>query len=256
MTSEANPIFDATDKAEAQPPDGSWGLLLASLAHELRTPLSALIAFAEILKEEHFGPLGDPRYRAYAKDIHDSARHALGLVEDMLSGRRADVPVARPAFVSVDTGALVAGAIALMRPLAERADVVLAFNSTPHLPHVIADELSLRQMLLNLLSNAIKFARPGDRVTVEACYDRGGPLSISVVDTGPGMSPTERARFLLSDRRGNDPEKRSAGAGMGIGLPLSKALAAANGAALTIESTPGHGTRATISFAEDRIVAK
>jgi signal transduction histidine kinase len=214
----------------------------AWLAHELRTPLSAVIAYAEILKTEHFGPLANPRYKSYACDIYNSARHALGVVDSMLQGDRARTALPALAFVDLDPAAIVEGCLTVARPLAERAGLELAAELPARLPRVVADELSLRQMLLNLLSNAIKFARPGDRVTVLVAYVGDGPLTISVVDTGPGMGPDM-----------NEAPKGGRG-GLGLGLPLTRALAAANGASLAVESTPGRGTRVTISFGKDRVV--
>jgi hypothetical protein len=210
----------------------------AWLAHELRTPLSAVIAYAEVLKNEHFGPLANPRYQAYARDIYESARHALGVVDSMLRGDRARSAVPPLAFADIDPARVVESCLTVARPLAQRAGLALGAECAPGLPRVVADEVSLRQMLLNLLANAIKFARPGDRVTVAAAYDGDGPLTISVADTGPGIgaAPT------------TEP------AGIGLGLPLTRALAAANGATLTIESAPGRGTRVTIAFGKDRVV--
>ena len=210
----------------------------AWLAHELRTPLSAVIAYAEILKNEHFGPLANPRYQSYARDIYDSARHALGVVDSMLRGDRARSALPALAFADLDPVGVVESCLTVARPLAERAGLELGVELAPRLPRIVADELSLRQMLLNLLANAIKFARAGDRVTVAVAYDADGPLTISVADTGPGMTDAPKA----------EP------AGLGLGLPLTRALAAANGALLTIESAPGRGTRVTISFAKDRVV--
>src|SRR5215831_10216891 len=206
----------------------------AWLAHELRTPLSAVIAYAEILKDEHFGPLASARYKSYARDIYESARHGLGVVDSLLRGdpTRSLVP-----------------------PLAERAGLVLLAKFAPDLPRVIADELSLKQMLLNLLANAIKFARVGDHVTI-AVARVGAGLDICVADTGPGMA----AHGALAPwaNPGSVPGSaggvRGDGAGLGLGLPLTRALAAANGASLSIESAPGEGTRATIAFGQDRIV--
>ena len=210
----------------------------AWLAHELRTPLSAVIAYAEILKNEHFGPLASPRYLGYARDIYDSARHALGVVDSMLRGDRTRSALPSLAFADVDPAGVVESCLTVARPLAERAGLELGVELGPRLPRIVADELSLRQMLLNLLANAIKFARAGDRVTVAVAYDADGPLTISVADTGPGMTDAPKADAT----------------GLGLGLPLTRALAAANGAALAIESAPGRGTRVTISFAKDRVV--
>lgn len=210
----------------------------AWLAHELRTPLSAVIAYAEILKNEHFGPLANPRYQTYARDIYESARHALGVVDSMLRGDRPRSALPSLAFADLDPACVVESCLTVARPLAERARLVLGAEFAPRLPRIIADEVSLRQMLLNLLANAIKFGRPGDRVTVAVAYDGEGPLTISVSDTGPGI----------------DDAPKAGPAGLGLGLPLTRALAAANGAALSIESAPGRGTRVTIAFAKDRVV--
>jgi signal transduction histidine kinase len=218
----------------------------AWLAHELRTPLSAVIAYAEILKSEHFGPIANPRYKSYACDIYDSARHALGVVDSMLQGDRARTALPTLSFADLDPAAVVEGCLTVARPLAERAGLELAADVPAHLPRIVADELALRQMLLNLLSNAIKFARAGDRVAVRVVYACDGPLAISVTDTGPGMGSN------MGPGEGEPPKAERAG--LGLGLPLTRALAAANGAKLAVESTPGQGTRVTISFGKDRIV--
>jgi signal transduction histidine kinase len=224
----------------------------AWLAHELRTPLSAVIAYAEILKDEHFGPLASARYKGYARDIYDSARHALGVVDSMLRGDPSRSVVPPLAFAELEPVRVVESCLTVVRPLAERAGLVLGVQYLPHLPRIVADELSLKQMLLNLLANAIKFARAGDRVTIVVAYEGGGALHISVADTGPGMAGGEDASCAKS---GQPAAAKREGAGLGLGLPLTRALAAANGAALAIESAPGQGTRATISFGPERVVA-
>ena len=218
--------------------------LPARLAHELRTPISAVITYAEILKDEHFGPLANARYRAYARDIYQSARHALGVVDAMLGDPRQG-GVRQLAFSDLEPALVVEGCVAVARPLADGAGLTLEADYAPGLPRVIADEVSLRQMLLNLLTNAIKFARPGDRVRVAVACRDDGPLDISVADTGPGMGPEPACG-------GDAPGRR--GTGLGLGLPLTRALAAANGATFAIDSAPGKGTVATISFSKDRLV--
>jgi signal transduction histidine kinase len=244
----------AIDCAHSQPRGGTETFpvaLDAWLAHELRTPLSAIIAYAEILKDEHFGPLASARYKGYARDIYESARHGLGVVDSLLRGDPTRSLVPPLAVAELEPARVVESCLTVVRPLAERAGLVLLAEFAPDLPRVVADELSLKQMLLNLLANAIKFARVGDRVTI-AVVRAGAGLDICVADTGPGMAangalaawanPSSAAR-LPGD-----------GAGLGLGLPLTRALAAANGAALSIESAPGQGTRATIAFGQDRIV--
>jgi signal transduction histidine kinase len=225
----------------------------AWLAHELRTPLSAVIAYAEILKDEHFGPIANARYKGYARDIYESARHALGVVDSMLRGGASRSVVPPLAFAELEPVRVVESCLTVARPLAERAGLILGTQYAPHLPRIVADEQSLKQMLLNLLANAIKFARRGDRVTIAVGYEGDGALRISVADTGPGMasSSEQMPSALAGDRPG---AARPEGAGLGLGLPLTRALAAANGAALVIESETGQGTCVTISFGPDRIV--
>jgi signal transduction histidine kinase len=228
---------------------------LARLAHEVRTPLGAAIAYAEVLKEEHFGPLGTARYRDYARTIYDSARHALGVIDSMLEDGPAGTGLPELAFRDLDPADVIDNCMAVARPLAERAGLVLVAHFGPGTPRVIADEVSLKQMLLNLITNAIKFARPGDRVTLGAVYGADGSLRIEVADTGPGME-AHPPRCRDGARASETPEALAGrrDAGLGIGLPLTRALAEANGAALIVDSAPGRGTRVTIAFGRDRVV--
>jgi signal transduction histidine kinase len=235
-------------RAGAEPPPVA---LDAWLAHELRTPLSAVIAYAEILKDEHFGPLASTRYKGYARDIYESARHGLGVVDSLLRGDPTRSLVPPLAVAELEPARVVESCLTVVRPLAERAGLVLRAELAPDLPRVVADELSLKQMLLNLLANAIKFARRGDRVTI-AVARAGAGVKISIADTGPGMAADGALGPCADPSR--HTRLRGDGAGLGLGLPLTRALAAANGAALSIESAPGEGTRATIAFGPDRVV--
>src|SRR5204863_6749470 len=97
----------------------------AWLAHELRTPLSAVIAYAEILKNEHFGPLANARYKGYARDIYESARHALGVVDSMLRGDAKRSVVPPLAFAELEPVRVVESCLTIARPLAERAGLIL-----------------------------------------------------------------------------------------------------------------------------------
>jgi signal transduction histidine kinase len=223
----------------------------AKLAHELRTPLSAVIAYAEVLKDQHFGPVGNARYREYAGNIYDSARHALGVVDGMLASSPTASGLPELAFTDLDPVCIVANCLAVARPLADQAGLELVSEIGSRTPRIVADEVALKQMLLNLLTNAIKFARRGDRVTVAVAYELGGPLRIAVADTGPGMNEPPLA---LEGGKAVIGRSKVGNAGLGIGLPLTRALAEANGAALVIDSAPGRGTRVIIAFGKDRVV--
>jgi signal transduction histidine kinase len=221
----------------------------AKLAHEIRTPLSAVISYAEVLKDEHFGPLGNACYRTYASNIFESARHVLRLVDGMLQSFVDRSSTSRLTFTNVAADDVIESCLVLARPVAERAGVDLIASLPPNPPQVVADELSLKQILLNLLANAIKFSRRGDRVSVCALNPASGVLHISVADTGPGMVQPSAAN--AGDCTSPDGGRKG---GLGFGLPLAKALADANGASLQIESELGRGTCVTLTFGKDRVV--
>lgn len=225
---------------------------LAKLAHELKTPLSAIVAAAEIMKDERFGSIGNDRYRGYAVDIHDSARHALGVINRMLGQKAPEVEKPVLEFAEVDLNAIVEGSVSAMLPLAERAGLALTSDLAPRLPHVVADPMSLKQILLNLLTNAIKFTGSGGSVEVATAYSLNGPVTLVVRDTGAGMSASEITRYLQAD--GGSPLFRREKGGLGLGLPLVRALSEANGARLDIDSTPGKGTTATVTFPKGRVI--
>ncbi len=230
--------------------------LRARLAHELKTPLSAIAAAAEIMKEQRFGPLGGARYLGYASDIFGSAQHMLGVIERMLAEGTGHDPlslVAALEFAEIDAGAVLAASVSQVTPLAERAGIALAFELAPRLPHIVADATSLRQIVFNLLTNAIKFTESGGSVKAVARYDVDGPFTIAISDTGTGMTPREFG--TVSDAmKVSRTKRKGSGAGLGLGLPMVQMLAEANGASLVIESVPGQGTSASIVFRKERVV--
>lgn len=242
-------------RPEATPPPEVPFSIRSSLAHELKTPLSAIAAAAEIMQDERFGPIGNARYAGYARDIHGSARHVLSLIDRMLADGRAAPKTLLPELdiAEIDVGALLNATVSQLIPLAERAGLTLTLDLMPRPPHVIADATSLRQIVFNLVTNALKFTTRGGRITVAARYDGDGPLSIVVSDTGPGLDPADVERLLAP---GGVPRRddRADRDGLGLGLPLVQALAAANGATLSIESELGKGTAASVVFGKGRVV--
>ena len=242
------------DPAVSPAPAPSPAHHLGQLAHELKTPLSAIVAAAEVMRDERLGPIGNPLYRGYAADIFESAHHALGVIAGMLAPDSGESAQGREAlaFVELDLNALATRLASSVRALLGAAGLEIGLQLEPRLPHVIADPVTVRQMLLNLVTNAMRATPAGGRVTVTTVSTLAGPVRIAVEDNGCGMSPAEVTAAL--DPTGNGgPVPRSPG-GSGIGYPLSLRLAALNGATLGIESTPGAGTIATISFAPDRAV--
>jgi signal transduction histidine kinase len=226
---------------------------LAKLAHELKSPLSAIAAAAEVMRDERFGALGDQRYTGYVAGIHDTAHHALAVVDRMLKGAPDFADPRRMAFASIDLNRLVGSCVASMQPLATQAGIALTTNLAREAPQVVADQTSLRQIILNLITNALKFTPRGGGIVVETNAARGAPVSLSISDTGSGMTPAQISDSLRPVS-GVLPTPRTGG-GFGMGLPMVHAMVEANGARLKIESEPGNGTTVRIVFPKGRLIA-
>jgi PAS domain S-box-containing protein len=238
----------AAEAASSQKSD-----FLAKISHEIRTPLSAIIGFAEVMIEERFGPVGNERYLEYLRDIHASGGHVISLVNDLLDLSKIEAGRFDLAFVSVDVNEIVSRSVSLMQPQASTGRVVVRTALAVRLPRVVADERSLRQIVLNLLSNAVKFTDPGGQVIVSTALTDRGEVAIRVRDTGIGMSEKE-IETALEPFRQLATARRSGGTG--LGLPLTKALVEANRASLTIRSAKDSGTLVEVLFPTNRVLAE
>ncbi len=221
--------------------------LLTKISHEVRTPLNAIIGFAEVMMSERLGPIGHARYREYAKDILASGEHLLSLINDLLDLSKIEAGKLELAFASVSLNDITQQCVTIMQSQAGRERVIVRTSLTPALPPVIADARSLRQILLNLLSNAIKFTGAGGQVIVSTARDDQGEPVVRVRDTGAGMNEDELA-VALEPFRQLPATEETATKGTGLGLPLTKALAEANRAHFRIKSTPGEGTLVEVAF--------
>jgi two-component system cell cycle sensor histidine kinase PleC len=227
---------------------------LAHLSHELRTPLNAILGFSEVMRDQLYGALGDPRYRNYASHVYRSGRHLLDLVNDILDLSRSEAGVMVLAEREVDVGEVVETCHDLVLLRAEQQQLRLSRSVAPGLPRLRADETKLRQILLNLLSNAIKFTPPGGAVAIAASRAADGGIVIEISDTGAGMSAADLPRAMLPFVRLANPLTRDS-EGTGLGLPLSKRLAELHGGTLTMTSTEGAGTLCRVHFPPWRSVA-
>jgi two-component system cell cycle sensor histidine kinase PleC len=215
---------------------------LAKLAHELKTPLTAIAAAAEVMRDERLGAMGNDRYLSYAADIHENATHALDVITALLS-ESAKTNIATPRLIALDLNALVERTVSSIQALAQSRGLTLAVDAEKNLSHIVANPTSLRQILLNLLTNAIKFTpRDGD-VRVVTGYLADGRVFLVVRDTGCGMNGEMAAAPEVPD----DPAQPWLN-GHGIGLPLVQRLVREMSAEFEIDSAPGKGTVALIAF--------
>ncbi len=228
---------------------------LARVSSEIRTPLNGIIGSAEAMIEERFGPVENERYREYLREIRGSGEHVVNLVNDLLDISRIEAGRLALEFAAVPLNEIVHEAIGLMQTHASRARVVLRSSLSREVPAIVADERTLRQIVMNLLSHSVRHAGPGGQVIVSTSLSENGEALLRVRDTGHGMTEAEVARALepfrdlsiasLADR-----------AGTGLGLPLTKALVEANRASLSIRSARGEGTVLTVTIPPTRVLSE
>ena len=216
---------------------------LAKLAHELKTPLTAIAAAAEIMRDERLGTMGNERYLSYAADIHESATHALDVITSLLS-ESAKSNAALPRLIALDLNAIVERTVSSLQALAQSQGLTLTFEAEKSRPHVAANPTSLRQILLNLLTNAIKFTPRGGDVHVVTGFLADDRVFLAVRDTGCGIG----GKSVEGAAPAEESQQSWLAGGNGIGLPLVQRLVREMGAEFEIDSEPGKGTVVLIAF--------
>ena len=240
---DLNRELTAARNAAAKASREKWETL-AHLSHELRTPMNAVLGFSESMQTEIFGPLGHPRYLEYSRHVHDSGRHVLDLVTEILTLAEAEAGNLTLALDEVNVASLVRGCVTLLTKDAESRSIRLIEEISEDTPDIVADRLKLRQVLLNLLSNGIKYTRPGGEVRI-ATRREGDQLAIIVSDNGIGMSPDDVPKALRPFVRLQSPLTHAT-EGTGLGLPLCKRFVELHGGLLDIATAPNRGTTVAV----------
>jgi signal transduction histidine kinase len=216
----------------------------ASMSHELRTPINAIIGYNTLLLDGIYGPLSDQQQHGI-KRTHHAARHLLELVNDVLDLSKIEAGKFELSVQTASFPALIEDLFITVRPLADEHACPLALVHEGEKVLLETDPRRVRQILLNLLSNGIKFGA-GKPIEVRSRGLPGGGLEIAVHDDGPGIAPVDLPRifdeFVQLAASGNTAQPT----GTGLGLPISKRLAALLGGELTAASTPGQGSTFTL----------
>ena len=208
----------------------------ASMSHELRTPINAIIGYNALLLDGIFGPVPEAQLHGIERSQR-AAQHLLELVNDVLDLAKIEAGRIELQVEPARFPTLLAELLDTVHSLAERHGSELRLEGPAHAHHVVTDPRRLRQILLNLLSNAVKYGA-GKPVRLRWAPTEQGGVRIDVVDAGVGI-PAEQLPKVFEEFVRLDPQ---ATVGTGLGLPISRALAQALGAALSATSTPGEGS--------------
>lgn len=215
---------------------------VASMTHELRTPIHGVQGLADVIAAGVYGPVTEKQKEACAS-IKRSAQSLLGLVDDVLNLARAEANrlEARPGNIAIAD--LVDRVIASVTWMIGTKKITLNSEVAPDLPFVESDDRWLAHVLVNLVSNAVKFTPEGGTVTVRA-YERPeqDAVVLEVSDTGIGIAPEDRERIFEPFRQGEDGNYDSKGyGGVGLGLALVARLTDLLGAGVELDSEVGKG---------------
>ena len=212
---------------------------------ELRTPLNAIIGFSEVLSDRMFGELNE-KQADYMKDIHESGKHLLSLINDILDLSKIEAGRMDLEISTFDLPSALSNAMVLVRERAQRHGIDLTLEVDKDLGAFRADERKFKQIVLNLLSNAVKFTPDGGRVSVAAKKDTTR-VEIAVKDTGIGIAPEDHAAVFEEFKQvGRDYTKKAEGTG--LGLALTKRFVELHGGDIRLESALGTGSTFTISL--------
>ena len=234
---ERNEALVAADRLKSQ--------FISHVSYELRTPLTNIIGFSELLSSPRTGELNE-KQREYVNDIASSSKTLLAIIDDILDLATIEAGAVELKLSRVKVRDVIDAAIQGIRERASRARLTLDIAIADDAVGFTADESRVRQIIYNLLSNAVGFSKPGDTIKV-SCWRENGMMVFSVEDQGVGI-PKE-----LQHRIFERFESRSFGSkhrGVGLGLSISKSLVELHGGELKLESEQGRGTRVTVRFPE------
>lgn len=242
-------------RRKAEDASAAKSAYIATISHELRSPLNAVVGFAEVMSREVLGPMGSPRYLSYARDISAAGQHMQSLIGDILGMARLEAGQPGLDESEFDLETVIAEAVSMVRLQAEAGQhkIELQLEAWPRLK---ADPRAIRQILVNLLGNAIKFSPPAGRIVIDTSFvaEEGGALRLRVRDFGIGIAPADLPRLaapFVQLEAG-----RARGEGAGLGLAIVRHLAELHGGRFEIASVPDEGTTASVVLPASRVVGR
>jgi signal transduction histidine kinase len=232
--------------AQAERSNAVKGRFLATMSHEMRTPLHGILGLASMLRQDDDAGAPEAR-RERLQTLQHTGEHLLALINDVLDLAKVEAGRMRVRPDVLNVPALCEQAAALFRPQAEKKEIELLVQVPPDTPDVRQDGGKLRQILSNLLSNAVKFTPEGGRITVRASAD-ADTLTLSVTDTGVGIAPEHQEMVFQKFRQASGTLTREQG-GTGLGLSIVREMARLLGGDVRLHSEVGRGSTFTVRVA-------
>jgi signal transduction histidine kinase len=233
-------------RAAAERASRAKGIFLANMSHEFRTPLTSLLCYADLVRQEAV-EAGHSHIAQDAGEIRQAAEHLMSLVNQVVDLARIEAGRLSVTLEEVDVQSVVDRLQHTLRPLAARNGNALCLELPGETLHMTTDALKLRQILLNLLANACKFTSKGTVTLRVAATSVEGEAAVSfvVTDTGIGMTHEQAARIFEEFEQGDPSIERGYG-GSGLGLSISKGLCMLLGGGIAVTSEEGLGTTFTV----------
>ncbi len=230
---------------QAEEANKSKAGFLATMSHELRTPLNAIIGFSEMIQAELLGPLGNNRYNDYVRCIHESGRHLLELINDILDMSKIESGKYELFHEPVNAVKTARLAFHMIEAQAEEKNIRLQFDTTDDLPVIEADRRAFMQIIINILSNAVKFTREKGTVSMRLFLEKEDTIVVAIKDTGIGI-PEDKIEAVTRPFEQVSNAMTRQHQGTGLGLAITKRLIEFHGGALHIASQLGEGTTVTV----------
>ena len=234
-------------KEAAELENQSKSEFLANTSHEMRTPLNAIIGFAQMIAQEEIGPINEKRYLEYANIVERSGLHLLDLTNDLLDFFKVDSDRMTINKEQVSVAEVLRDALEVVSVRAREKGLSVSMVCPSAYPLLICDRRRIFQVVVNLLTNAVKFTEPTGAIEVVTRFDPSIGFTIVITDTGIGIPADALSKVLEPFEQVSTPYTRSH-EGTGLGLPISKMLVERMGGCLRLDSELGKGTQVTISF--------